>query len=107
MRLSKPLWLDKLLSLTKGTYSYNCVSPVIDTIGDTRYSNQSGVQTFEYCTAGSGAKGAGTWAAYLSISITGDIKFPNLQTFADEAAASALTSGTVYKTATGELRIKL
>jgi hypothetical protein len=30
-----------------------------------------------------------------------------IPTFADEAAAASLTTGDVYKTATGELRVKL
>tara|TARA_R110000751_G_scaffold93304_1_gene182321 strand:- start:16644 stop:17759 length:1116 start_codon:yes stop_codon:yes gene_type:complete len=46
-------------------------------------------------------------ATFLGDIITPNINLNALPTFADEAAASALTTGDVYKTATGELRIKL
>ena len=46
-------------------------------------------------------------ATFLGDIITPNINLNSLPTFADEAAASSLTTGDVYKTATGELRIKL
>jgi len=42
-----------------------------------------------------------------SVKITTDINAPGLQVFADNTAAAGLAIGTIYKTATGELRIKI
>lgn len=38
---------------------------------------------------------------------TGKMRFASIPTYADEAAASSLETGTLYKTTTGEIRIKL
>tara|TARA_R110000772_G_scaffold6552_3_gene22960 strand:+ start:506 stop:1624 length:1119 start_codon:yes stop_codon:yes gene_type:complete len=46
-------------------------------------------------------------STFLGDIITPNINLNALPTFADEAAATSLTTGDVYKTATGELRIKL
>jgi hypothetical protein len=52
----------------------------------------------------------GHWAfptSSLVLTEDGDLKLPDLQTFADNTAAAALPTNTLYKTVTGELRIKV
>jgi hypothetical protein len=55
------------------------------------------------------ARSSGTKKVGMLINHSGSINMPNLPTYADEAAALAagLLTGDIYKTSTGELRIKL
>jgi len=45
----------------KGVYNYKATSFTADTVGDTRTSNQSGVEYLETCTVANVAKAGGTW----------------------------------------------
>ena len=55
----------------------------------------------------------GDWGIYQENTtpnvLAGQLRLPNLSTYADEAAAitGGLVTGTIYKTATGEVRVKL
>lgn len=74
--------------------------------------NPSGAQYGQVLVASD--DGTSGWGSTIGIAngttnVAGDLKISDIPTFADEAAAvtATLASGKIYKTVTGELRIKL
>lgn len=50
-----------LRNLHQTEYTYNAVSPLLDTVNDIRTYNNAGVFTIQKCTVANATKGAGTW----------------------------------------------
>ena len=78
------------------------------------WTNTGSGQQQSMVITGAGDVGIGVAAPTEKLEVNGtikatDINFTGLPTYADEAAATAggLSTGDMYKTATGELRIKL
>ncbi len=75
-----------------GLFSYKS-SAVGDAIGDTRFSNQSGIMKWEYCTVANDAKEGGTWVVYASINAIGKQKHV-VQTTVTTYVSGTGTAGT-------------
>ena len=55
--------ITNILNTKSGSWLYLATTPTADTVGDTRFSSQSGIVIWQECTVANATKGAGTWIA--------------------------------------------